>query len=159
MCGFWPIINCTFLFNDWAIGTNHTLYANEILAWTSLKRGQSTEFRPRFSRGYRTWSWAAVKKCGLRSTRPIVALITQPKAKWGLGRIFLSYGRVLKTRPQSLFFVVDQRLPLLFYFYYYYYYFFFMYQEKKKCQMFTLWSTNEVKDPVHKNAHRDLGLA
>ena len=30
----------------------------------------------------------------------------QPKAKWGLGRVFLPYGRVLKTQPQNLFFVV-----------------------------------------------------
>ena len=52
-----------------------------------------------------------LKKCGLRPTRPIVARFrplykTRPKAKWGLGRIFLPYGRVLKTRPQNLFFVV-----------------------------------------------------
>ena len=31
---------------------------------------------------------------------------TRPKAKWALGRIFLSFGRVLKTRPQAHFFVV-----------------------------------------------------
>ena len=32
---------------------------------------------------------------------------TRPKAKWALGRIFLSFGRVLKTRPQAHFFVVN----------------------------------------------------
>ena len=31
---------------------------------------------------------------------------TRPKAKWALGRVFMSYGRVLKTRPQNRFFVV-----------------------------------------------------
>ena len=31
---------------------------------------------------------------------------TQPKAKWAIGRVFLSYGRVLKTRPHNRFFVV-----------------------------------------------------
>ena len=31
----------------------------------------------------------------------------RPKAKWDLGRVFLPYGRVLKTRPQNLFFVVS----------------------------------------------------
>ena len=31
----------------------------------------------------------------------------RPKAKWGLGRVFLPYVRVLKTRPQNLFFVVS----------------------------------------------------
>ena len=34
---------------------------------------------------------------------------------------------------------------------------FFWYQvkKKKKSQRFTLWSTDEVKDPIHKNAHQD----
>ena len=31
---------------------------------------------------------------------------TWPKAKWAIGRVFMSYGRVLKTRPQNRFFVV-----------------------------------------------------
>ena len=31
---------------------------------------------------------------------------TRPKAKWVIGRVFLSYDRVLKTRPQNHFFVV-----------------------------------------------------
>ena len=31
---------------------------------------------------------------------------TRPKAKWAIGRVFMSYGRVLKTRPQNRFFVV-----------------------------------------------------
>ena len=58
-----------------------------------------------------------LKKCGLRLTGPIVARLrpryktrpkkTQPKAKWDIGRVFMSYGRVLKTRPQNRFFVVS----------------------------------------------------
>ena len=31
----------------------------------------------------------------------------RPKAKWAIGRVFLPYGRVLKTRPQNRFFVVN----------------------------------------------------
>ena len=61
-----------------------------------------------------------LKKCGLRPTRPIVARFrlrnktrpkkTRPKAKWAIGCVFMSYGRVLKTRPQNPFFVVSLTL-------------------------------------------------
>ena len=45
---------------------------------------------------------------GPRPTGPIVARFRpRSKAKWAIGRIFMSYGRVLKTRPQNRFFVVN----------------------------------------------------
>ena len=57
-----------------------------------------------------------LKKCGLRLHGPIVARFRprkktrpnkpRPKAERSLGRVFRSYGRVFKTRPQNLFFVV-----------------------------------------------------
>ena len=73
--------------------------------------------RPRFCRGYRPGLGPRFKKCGLRLHGPIVARFRprektrpnkpRPKAQRALGRVFRSYGRVFKTRPQKLFFVVN----------------------------------------------------
>ena len=72
--------------------------------------------RPRFCRGYRPGLGPRFKKCGLRLHGPIVARFRprketrpnkpRPKAQRALGRVFCSYGRVFKTRPQKHFFVV-----------------------------------------------------
>ena len=72
--------------------------------------------RPHFYRGYRPGLGPRLKKCGLRLHGPIVARIRprkktrpkkpRPKAQRALGRVFWSYGRVFKTRPQKHFFVV-----------------------------------------------------
>ena len=72
---------------------------------------------PRFCRGYRPGLGPRLQKCGLRLHGPIVARFRprkktrpkkpRPKAQRALGRVFRSYGRVFKTRPQKHFFVVS----------------------------------------------------
>ena len=82
----------------------------------AFKTRPKGRLRPRFYRGYRLGLGPRLKKCGLRLHGPIVARFRprkktrpnkpRPKAERALGRVFRSYGRVFKTRPQKHFFVV-----------------------------------------------------
>ena len=85
----------------------------------AFKTRPKGSLRPRFCRGYRPGLGPRLQKCGLRLHGPIVARFRprkktrpkkpRPKAKRALGRVFRSSGRVFKTRPQTPFFVVNQR--------------------------------------------------
>ena len=82
----------------------------------AFKTRPKGSLRPRFCRGYRPGLGPRLQKCGLRLHGPIVARFRprkktrpkkpRPKVQRALGRVFGSYGRVFKTRPQKHFFVV-----------------------------------------------------
>ena len=51
------------LSNSFIQGIGKGNYSNKASSGVGhVAEASCTEFRPRFSRGYRTWSWAAVKK-------------------------------------------------------------------------------------------------
>ena len=102
-CIFWPI--------------------NLAITRFQFKTRPKGRLRPRFYRGYRLGLGPRLKKCGLRLHGPIVARFRprkktrpnkpRPKAERALGRVFRSYGRVFKTRPQKHFFVVWDNIFIL----------------------------------------------